>query len=183
MKQNISIISCLLIYLCVESFSFRINLLTTPSTPIQVKRHRSTWNNAIVGQNVAHQNYYDHQSSSLFAFGNNNNDDEDRRVNVNIFNDVDPLTLTAIGFALIACNFFIFGNMGDFGLGGFVARIINAFRWRRSKRKFNFFHDMPHATCHQLFLFQPFVTGFSNCFCRNCCVKRCLNKFIVIMIK
>jgi hypothetical protein len=39
--------------------------------------------------------------------------------------DVDPLTLTAVGFSLIAFNFLIFANMGSGGIAGLVARIIN----------------------------------------------------------
>eukprot|EP00545_Synedropsis_sp_CCMP1620_P014784 CAMPEP_0119013180 /NCGR_PEP_ID=MMETSP1176-20130426/8100_1 /TAXON_ID=265551 /ORGANISM="Synedropsis recta cf, Strain CCMP1620" /LENGTH=125 /DNA_ID=CAMNT_0006966239 /DNA_START=29 /DNA_END=406 /DNA_ORIENTATION=- len=39
--------------------------------------------------------------------------------------DIDPLTLTALGFGAIACNFFIFANMGDGGVGGIVATIMN----------------------------------------------------------
>jgi hypothetical protein len=55
-------------------------------------------------------------------------DADEEEVEVNILEDVDPLTLTAIGFAAIAINFIVFANMGDAGLGGFVARIINAAR-------------------------------------------------------
>ena len=56
-----------------------------------------------------------------------NEDPDNRDVNVNIVDDVDPVTLTGIGFGLIAFNFFIFANMGDSGIGGIVARIINTF--------------------------------------------------------
>ena len=56
-----------------------------------------------------------------------NEDPDNRDVNVNIVDDVDPVSLTAIGFALIAFNFFVFANMGDSGIGGIVARIINTF--------------------------------------------------------
>jgi hypothetical protein len=48
------------------------------------------------------------------------------RVNVNLIDDVDPLTLTAIGFGLIAMNFFVFANMGDGGVGGIIATIMNS---------------------------------------------------------
>lgn len=53
-------------------------------------------------------------------------EDEKENVNVNLVDDVDSFTLTAIGFALIAFNFLVFANMGDAGIGGIVARIINA---------------------------------------------------------
>mmetsp|Transcript_20750 Transcript_20750/g.43611 ORF Transcript_20750/g.43611 Transcript_20750/m.43611 type:complete len:119 (+) Transcript_20750:83-439(+) len=56
-----------------------------------------------------------------------NRDDDDRRVRVDLIEDIDPITLTAVGFGLIAFNFFVLGNLGDGGIGGFVARIINTF--------------------------------------------------------
>eukprot|EP01082_Thalassiosira_pseudonana_P004675 g4214.t1 g4214 contig15:578254-578637(-) len=52
---------------------------------------------------------------------------DDREVNVNLIPDVDAFTLTAVGFGLIAFNFLVLANMGDMGVGGFVARIINVF--------------------------------------------------------
>ena len=52
-------------------------------------------------------------------------EDEKENVNVNLVDDVDSFTLTAIGFALIAFNFLVFANMGDAGIGGIVARLIN----------------------------------------------------------
>ncbi|KAL3805051.1 hypothetical protein HJC23_003279 [Cyclotella cryptica] len=55
------------------------------------------------------------------------NDDDDKNVNVNLVEDVDAFTLTAVGFGLIAFNFLVLANMGDAGLAGFVARIINTF--------------------------------------------------------
>jgi hypothetical protein len=53
-------------------------------------------------------------------------EDEKENVNVNLIPNVDSFTLTAIGFGLIAFNFFVFANMGDAGIGGLVARIINS---------------------------------------------------------
>ena len=47
------------------------------------------------------------------------------KVRVDIVDDVDPLTLTALGFAAIAFNFLVLGNMGDGGIGGVVATFIN----------------------------------------------------------
>lgn len=52
-----------------------------------------------------------------------NDDDDD--VNVNIIPDVDAATLTAVGFGLIALNFFVFANLGDGGIAGVLATIIN----------------------------------------------------------
>lgn len=83
-----------------------------------------------------------HPSIISSPFGKNNNgdlttrsklnlspldEDEVKNVNVNLVGDVDSFTLTAIGFGLIAFNFFVFANMGDAGVGGIVARLINAF--------------------------------------------------------
>ena len=50
---------------------------------------------------------------------------EEIKVRVDLVEDVDPFTLTAIGFALIALNFLVFANMGDGGIAGLVATIIN----------------------------------------------------------
>jgi hypothetical protein len=49
-------------------------------------------------------------------------------VNVNLVEDIDAVTLTAVGFGLIALNFFVFANLGDGGIGGVVASIINLSR-------------------------------------------------------
>lgn len=56
---------------------------------------------------------------------NNPNDEEEQRVRVDLVEDVDSFSLTAIGFGLIAFNFLVIANMGDAGLGGLVARFIN----------------------------------------------------------
>jgi len=50
---------------------------------------------------------------------------EDIKVRVDLVDNVDPFTLTAVGFALIAINFFVFANVGDGGIGGIVATIMN----------------------------------------------------------
>jgi hypothetical protein len=39
--------------------------------------------------------------------------------------EVDPFTLAAVGFSLIAFNFFILANLGDGGIAGTVATIMN----------------------------------------------------------
>ena len=43
--------------------------------------------------------------------------------------EVDAATLTAVGFGLIAFNFLVLANMGDGGIGGVVASIINSSRY------------------------------------------------------
>lgn len=50
---------------------------------------------------------------------------QQQKVRVDIVEDVDPFNLTAIGFALIAINFFVLANLGDGGIAGVVATIIN----------------------------------------------------------
>jgi len=52
-------------------------------------------------------------------------DPEDAKVRVDVVEDIDATTLTAVGFGLIALNFFVFANMGDGGIAGFVATIMN----------------------------------------------------------
>lgn len=70
------------------------------------------------------------QQDKLARLGYNDQELQERRsedpeVNVNLIPDVDAATLTAVGFALIGFNFFVLANMGDGGLGGLIARIIN----------------------------------------------------------
>lgn len=52
---------------------------------------------------------------------------QELKVRVDLVDDVDPVTLTAIGFGLIALNFLVFANLGDGGISGIVATIINSF--------------------------------------------------------
>jgi hypothetical protein len=40
-----------------------------------------------------------------------NRDNKDKKVNVNLIGDVDSFTLTAVGFGLIAFNFFVLANV------------------------------------------------------------------------
>jgi len=51
---------------------------------------------------------------------------ERTKVRVDMVDNVDATTLTAVGFGLIAFNFFVLANMGDGGIGGVVAYIINS---------------------------------------------------------
>jgi hypothetical protein len=53
---------------------------------------------------------------------------ETKNVRVDLVNNVDAATLTAVGFGLIALNFFVFANMGDGGTAGIVATIISTLR-------------------------------------------------------
>ena len=56
-----------------------------------------------------------------------NTNKEQIKVRIDLIDNIDPVTLSAIGFGLIALNFFVFANMGDGGIGGIVAYIINVF--------------------------------------------------------
>jgi len=49
-------------------------------------------------------------------------------VNVNLVDNVDSVTLTAVGFGLIAFNFLVLANLGDGGVGGLVATVINTLK-------------------------------------------------------
>jgi len=49
----------------------------------------------------------------------------DQKVEVHSIKDIDPVTITALLFAALAVNFFIFAHLGDTGLGNLVARLIN----------------------------------------------------------
>lgn len=55
-----------------------------------------------------------------------NKKEEPISVNVNLVENVDPVSLTAVGFGLIVINFFILANMGDGGIAGTLATIINS---------------------------------------------------------
>jgi hypothetical protein len=55
-------------------------------------------------------------------------DKEETKVRVNLIPDVDPLTLTTIGFGLIAFNFFVLANLPGGGIAGVVATIINSIK-------------------------------------------------------
>ena len=68
------------------------------------------------------ETYYNTFPSTTQVWARNDDDDN---VNVNIIPDVDAATLTAVGFALIAFNFFVLGNLGDGGIAGLVATIGN----------------------------------------------------------
>uniref|UniRef100_A0A7S3PYA2 Uncharacterized protein n=1 Tax=Chaetoceros debilis TaxID=122233 RepID=A0A7S3PYA2_9STRA len=67
-------------------------------------------------------------SSTRLAFEKNNDRDSDNvRTGTGLIGNIDATTITTIGFGLIAFNFFVLANMGDGGIAGFVATIINTF--------------------------------------------------------
>ena len=62
--------------------------------------------------------------SKTQLFAGWDNDRDENNVKTTEMN-VDATTLTAVGFAAIAFNFLVLANMGDGGIAGIVARIIN----------------------------------------------------------
>lgn len=91
-------------------------LIPGPSSTLQAKSY------VVPSQNTLSQNSY--SSTQVWA----RREDENDNVNVNIIPDVDAATLTAVGFGLIAFNFFVLANLGDGGIGGLLATIINMSR-------------------------------------------------------
>ncbi len=65
-------------------------------------------------------------TSTSLAF-EKNNDRENENVRIDLISNIDATTITTVGFGLIAFNFFVLANMGDGGIAGFVATIINTF--------------------------------------------------------
>ena len=59
------------------------------------------------------------KSSKLPPLRMANQDEQDKEVNVNLIADVDSFTLTAVGFGLIAFNFFVLANVSDTGISSF----------------------------------------------------------------
>lgn len=51
--------------------------------------------------------------------------DDNKGVKTTSLPNFDAFSLTAIGFGLIAFNFFVLANMEGAGLAGIIARIIN----------------------------------------------------------
>jgi hypothetical protein len=99
---------------------------TTPTT-IQ-KQHASLFLPVVPVRTIDMKSQNLHLPSTSLELANRNDDRENVDVNVNEIGNIDAVTLTAVGFALIAFNFLVFANMGDVGIGGLVARIINTFQ-------------------------------------------------------
>jgi len=94
----------------------------TPSTVTHHKKYSVTFPKTMTSHPSHHNSFHRYQ-----YLVKSNRDDQNEKVKVNIIPDVDPVTLTAIGFALIAFNFLVFANLGDGGIGSFVARMINTY--------------------------------------------------------
>ena len=63
---------------------------------------------------------------------------DDENVNVNLIDEIDSITITALGFTAIAAN------MGDDGIGRFVARITYFFDNDSSQRSMLSQHNIIH---------------------------------------
>jgi len=119
---------CLVVQSCVY-----VNAFSTPHRPFLVKKVAGTGNWASL-QSKLYLSSDDDQKERLEKLGYSSDeintsfstgDTEEQKVAVTEV-DIDPFTITAIGFSLIALNFLVFANMGDGGIGGIIARIINA---------------------------------------------------------
>lgn len=102
----------------------------TPRSTIAIPRDSSLLQTEIVSS-VIIKSSKKHSSSHLF-FGNDDDSNRkninDQDVNIKLIDNVDATTLTALGFGAIAFNFLVLANMGDIGVGGLVARMINTFQ-------------------------------------------------------
>lgn len=111
----------------MTSFSFKVLFASTLCTslvtsfvhpaPFASQRTSNQYSTAVLGD----ESYL---STKLLA----KNDDEEQNVRVSVVEDVDSITLTAIGFALIAFNFLVLANLGDGGISGVLATIINTMK-------------------------------------------------------
>ena len=116
------------------AFSSSQAFLTRPGAPMKTMSNSAT---TAPSASSALRMVDDNEADRLRALGyteeeirrsRKESDPEELKVNVNLIPDVDPVTLTALGFGLIAFNFLVLGNLGDGGIGGIVATIINSTR-------------------------------------------------------
>lgn len=114
------------------SFQYKAHVTTTCSSCVVTKQQQR---NQISRLNLSDGNDQDDKLAKL-GFSEDeirrsrmeSTEKEEVNVNVNVVEDVDPFTLTAVGFGLIALNFFVFANVGDGGIAGLVATVINTMR-------------------------------------------------------
>ena len=122
-------------FLLVFLFLFRVNgfvsKTSVTTTVISAKDHHASITTSSTRlYNGNNNNQEETQQEKLARLGYSNQELQERtttdpEVNVNLIPNVDAASLTAVGFALIGFNFFVLANMGDGGIGGIVARIIN----------------------------------------------------------
>jgi hypothetical protein len=122
--KSLSLISYVLLAIMMAS-SGKVSAFVPSAKPISVSVAPST--TTFLGQPAIlitnRENLHNPVSKTQLLFGWD--DDEENVKTTQI--DVDAATLTAVGFGAIAFNFLVLANMGDMGIGGLVARIINTF--------------------------------------------------------
>mmetsp|Transcript_18140 Transcript_18140/g.25156 ORF Transcript_18140/g.25156 Transcript_18140/m.25156 type:complete len:133 (-) Transcript_18140:119-517(-) len=130
MKSFVGVVTslCLVVQSCIY-----VDAFSAPHRPFRVKKVAGAGNWASLKSNLYLSSDED-QMEKLEKLGYSTDeikksfstgDTEEQKVAVTEV-DIDPFTITAIGFGLIALNFLVFANMGDGGIGGIIARIINA---------------------------------------------------------
>ena len=110
----------LLLGLCGSAIGFSVSPQTSLARPESATLLRAA-DNEDQGEKLAKLGY----STDEIRRGQSEGDKEEIKVRVDLIDDVDPITLTALGFGLIFLNFFVFSNLGDGGISGVVATIIN----------------------------------------------------------
>lgn len=109
-----------LLFFTLLSFSVSFSPLFSPSVRCRT----------ILASNSDEQDRLDRLSKLGYSQDelNRNKDPDPLPENVAVTEvDVDPFTLTAVGFLALAANFLLFANMGDGGIAGLVARFQNTF--------------------------------------------------------
>ena len=109
----------------IESPPLRVHMCDRINTPVYtalraVDNDESTTKNTLSSLGYTEEEIQRSQNREL-----RQQNGEKLNVQVNLLPDIDSVTLTALGFALIAFNFFVLGNLEDGGIAGVVATIIN----------------------------------------------------------
>lgn len=140
MSRLVLLLSLLLVSLSIKVAAFQIHTRSTPQqTPSyrqSVKTTTTTTTTLASSQQSPDSDTNDLEDEKLrkqrleqLGFSSpvapSSQRQEPIKVRVDLIKNVDPVTLTAVGFTLLAINFLVLANMGDVGLAGIVARIIN----------------------------------------------------------
>mmetsp|Transcript_15021 Transcript_15021/g.21260 ORF Transcript_15021/g.21260 Transcript_15021/m.21260 type:complete len:134 (+) Transcript_15021:112-513(+) len=131
MKSFAGFVACL--SLLVQSLIY-VNAFTTPHVSFGIQQTAKAGKWGLLESNLFLSSDDEQQKERLEKLGYSadeiktsfsTGDTEEPNVAVTEV-EIDPFTITAIGFGLIALNFLVFANMGDGGISGIVAQIINA---------------------------------------------------------
>lgn len=112
----------------IFAFATLLQIASAFTTPTAIQKHHVSLILPAVPVRTKDMKCQNLHPSTCLELANRNDDRENVDVNVNEIGNIDAVTLTAVGFTLIAFNFLVFANMGDVGIGGLVARIINTFQ-------------------------------------------------------